>query len=131
MAEMPKEPHLVADIFIFKRLSGGFVWKVRAVDSRPFCMGSPRDGKQATRWRRNARTVSVFRVGLPSFLVHYPIRGRQWHPVFAFDDVIVGVAQMGARSLKPLHITIHKQKSVRKITLEAISPSLSRSQLAI
>jgi hypothetical protein len=30
-----------------------------------------------------------------------------------------------------LHITIHKQKSVRKITLEAISPSLSRSQLAI
>ena len=33
--------------------------------------------------------------------------------------------------LKPLHITIHKQKSVRKITLEAISPSLSRSQLAI
>src|SRR3954470_8966853 len=28
---------------------------------------------------------------------------------------------MGARSLKPLHITIHKQKSVRKVTLEAIS----------
>src|SRR6476620_5603019 len=28
---------------------------------------------------------------------------------------------MGARSLKSLHITIHKQKSVRKITLEAIS----------
>ena len=38
---------------------------------------------------------------------------------------------MDARSLKPLHITIHKQKSVRKITLEAIFLSLSRSQIAI